>query len=188
MPCGGDLVGTWTAAACSRTVSGVVNLAGVGLSTECLTAPVTGSLRVSGNVTFDEVMTYSDYTTISGESTFELAPACLEVSGTKTTCDRLGSPLLSLGYDSLTCVSNAVNGGCTCTGTVLQTGGLAHVSYERSTNGTYATAGNDVTLTSLEDGTEYSYCVSPDAQLLTLSLQTVARIGTVADLIILVKP
>ena len=187
-PCGGDLVGTWTAAACSLTLAGVATLSGLGFSLECMSAPVLGSLSVTGTVTFNDDMTYSDNTITTGTSTLELAPVCLEISGTQTTCDVLANPLQSLGYDSITCVSNAVTGGCTCSNTIRRDGGLAFVADNASSSGVYTTAGNYVTLTSLGDDTEYSYCVSRDAQVLTLSLQTVARIGTVADPIVLVKP
>jgi hypothetical protein len=183
-PCGGDLVGTWTASACSLTVSGVVDLRNLGLSPDCTSPPVTGSLRVTGTVTFHEDMTYSDETTTSGESTFELVPECTQMAA---TCEVLQTPLLSLGFASLTCVTNAVN-GCTCTGTILQTGGLALVVYDPSTSGTYTTGGDDVTLTSDGVVTTYSYCVLREAKLLTLSPQTAGINGTVADPIVLVKP
>jgi hypothetical protein len=185
-PCGGDLIGTWVAAECSLSLTGVVNLSEIGLSTECMSPPVTGSVRVTGSVTFHE-MTYSDDTITSGEVTFELDPACLVISGTMTTCDRLGPFLQYLGYKSVSCTVNAVTMGCSCMGTIQQTGGLAFISHDASTSGTYATEGDDVTLSEFGIDTEYSYCVSDDAQVLALSLRAVARTGTIADPIVLLK-
>jgi hypothetical protein len=185
-PCGGDLIGTWVAAGCSLSLSGVVDVSGIGLSTECLSPPVTGSVQITGSVTFDE-MTYSDHTVTSGDARFELGPECLEISGTMTTCDVLANPLQSLGYRSVSCTVNAATMGCSCIGTIQQMGGLGFISHDASTSGTYATEGDDVTLSEFGIDTEYSYCVSDDAQLLALSLQTVSRTGTLADPIVLVK-
>ena len=53
------------------------------------------------------------------------------------TCDGAGSLLgAALGYSSAACTS-AADGGCTCTGKVLQTGGLGLVSSAPTTNGNH---------------------------------------------------
>jgi hypothetical protein len=146
--------------------------------------PVAGWLRVNGTVTFAGE-TFLDETITSGESTFELGEACLPL--TVVTCDMVESPLQTLGYASVTCVPNETTRGCACTGTVRQTGGLAVVSFDPSTTGTYVTSGDRVTLTSLGIDTEYASCVSPGAESLSLSLVTVAKTGTVTDPIGFVK-
>jgi hypothetical protein len=153
-------------------------------------APVTGYLQVSGAVTFDEMThSYSDNTITSGESTFELARECLLISGTETTCLDLGVALArALGYASVRCVSNAATLGCTCSATVYQTGGLGFVSYDASTEGTYATTGNHLTLTAFEGGTEYDFCASQRTQVLNLTLTENARTGAVADPIAFLRP
>ena len=185
--CDGELLGNWIATDCSLPVSGVVDLTGLGFSPECSAAPVTGSLRVTGSLTFEEML-YSDDTITTGESTFELPPACLWISGTETTCGLLDTPLQSFfGYDSVTCSPNAATEGCTCTGIVDQTGGLGFVSYDPSTRGTYSSAGNQVTLSAFEGDTEYASCVSQDAQVLNLSLVSVAKTGAVTAPIAFVK-
>jgi hypothetical protein len=144
---------------------------------------VAGSLRVSGAVTFDGA-TFRDETLTSGESTFELDEACVSIG---ITCDQVESPLKSLGYASATCVPNETTFGCTCTGTVRQTGGLALVSFDASTSGSYVTSGDHLTLTAFGIETEYASCVSQGAESLSLSLVTVARTGTVAAPIRFVK-
>ena len=145
MPCGGDVVGTWTAAPCRLTVTGNADLSGFGL--DCTSAPVTGSLRVTGTWTASSDGKYTDNTTTSGDAQLELPPECLRVSGTTTTCERLGGSLQALGYASLTCTDNSASGGCTCSATVQQAGGLALVSIDASTTGTYTTSNNNLVTT-----------------------------------------
>jgi hypothetical protein len=188
--CDDDLNGSWLATACPLEVSGVVDLSGLGLLPECSTAPVNGYLQVSGSVTFDETMHYSDGTITSGESTFELAPECVAI----TTCDTLSGVLArALGYASVSCVDNAATLGCTCSATVYQTGGLAFVSHAASTSGTYATTGSRVVLNAFESDTEdsvreYDFCASQRAQVLNLSLMRISKTGAVVDPIAFVKP
>jgi hypothetical protein len=179
------LVGTWTSNACPLKVSGFVDLSGLGFGTECTSAPVLGALSVTGTVTFNADKTYVDNTISSGESNFQLGPECLLISGTQTTCERLQGPLSSLGYASVRCESNMVSGGCTCTGTFSQDGGLGFLSLDSSSSGTYTTTRNTVTLTSFAENTEYSYCASPDARRLALTLQRVAISGALIHPIVL---
>ena len=93
----------------------------------------------------------------------------------------------ALGYASVRCVTNEETLGCTCVGNVEQSGGLGFISFDASTSGTYATNGNEVTLTTFGDDTQYASCVSPSAETLTLALVTVAKTGEVADPIGFVK-
>jgi hypothetical protein len=183
--CGGDVVGTWTVAACPLTVTGTADLTGLGLDPDCMSGPVTGSLQVSGTFTAVAGGTYMDNTSTTGETQFDLISECLELSGTRTTCDEIDGPLISLGFTALVCIDNAMTGGCSCTGTINQTGGLAFVSFDAATSGTYTTAGNTLVTTAFSNDTEYPYCVA--ANTLTMTLQSVARVGTVMGPIVLQK-
>ena len=126
-----------------------------------------------------------DDTTTSGEEVLELPAGCLTVSGTTTTCDELGSPLRAMGFASATCIDNAATGGCTCTATVQQTGGMAVVSIDASTSGTFTTADNKLVTTAFQIDTEYSYCVSGNT--LTMTPQGELKAGTVTGPIVLQK-
>ena len=103
------------------TVSGALDVGLAGAA--CPSAPVTGSLAVTGTFTANADRTYSDNTTTTGEEHFTLGPSCLVISSTPVTCDGAASIIKSLGYASLTCTPTP-GGGCTCAGTVHQTGGL----------------------------------------------------------------
>jgi len=180
-PCGGTLVGSWKAAPCTLTVSGMVDMAATGLA--CPSAPVTGSLEVSGTWTAEAGGTYTDATTTSGQLVIELPPACKMISGTTTTCDRV--VLGALGLDSLTCVDNTTTTGCTCTAAVDQAGRPALIAVEHPMSGTFTTAGNSVVMTGDGRTTEYSYCVSENT--LTMKLATAGQVGTVTGNIVLQK-
>lgn len=182
-PCGGDIVGTWVAAGSCLPVSGMADMTGFGLG--CTTAPVTGMLAVSGTWTANPDGTFMDQTTTSGDSQIELPPACLNVSGTTTTCDRLGGALQALGYSLVTCIDATSGGGCTCTATADQTGGLAMVAFGPPQSGTYMTA-NNVMTTSANSTTEYAYCVTGNTMVVTP--QTTGKTGTLAGTIVLMKP
>jgi hypothetical protein len=156
-------------------------MSGFGLG--CSAGPVTGSLEVSGTWTANADGTFSDQTTTSGESEIRLPPSCLNVSGTVTTCNRVGGPLQALGFSSVTCEA-AADGGCTCAATAMQTGGLAILSLDASTSGMYSSANNVVTATA-RTAVEYSYCVSGNT--LTISPQSTSKTGTVTGTIALQK-
>ncbi len=182
-PCGGDVVGTWVAAGSCLPVSGMADMTGFGLG--CTAAPVTGTLEVTGTWTANADGTFMDQTTTSGDSQIELPSACLNVSGTTTTCDRLGGALQALGYSLVTCVDAASGGGCACSATAEQTGGLAMLAFGAPTSGTYTTAGNVLTTTASSNST-YDYCVSGDTLIMTP--QGPGRTGTLAGTIVLVRP
>jgi hypothetical protein len=180
-PCGGTLVGGWTAASCALTVSGMVDMAATGLM--CASAPVTGSLRVSGTWTAEAGGTYMDATTTSGELKVELPEACKRISGTTTTCDRV--VLGALGLNSIVCVDNTTTMGCTCTATVNQEGRPALIAVEHPSSGTFVVDGKSVVMTGEGRDTKYAYCVSGNT--LTMTLETAGQVGTVTGNIVLQK-
>jgi len=153
--CGGNVIGTWTVGSSCLAVSGNLDVSGFGLG--CTSMPVTGSLQVTGTWTANSDGTYSDNTSTSGNQQITVPAVCLNVSGTTTTCDRIGGPLSGLGYASINC-TNAAGGGCTCAADLQQTGGIGLASADPQTSGNYSTADNVVTV----DSAQYSYCVSGD--------------------------
>jgi hypothetical protein len=172
-PCGGDVVGTWTVTSSCLNVSGQLDMSPLGLG--CASAAVTGSLKVTGTWTARSDGTYSDNTTTTGDEVFSLPASCLNISGTTITCEGLASVFPILGYDSVSCTS-ATSGGCTCPATVKQTGWAGVVTFDASTSGKYATAGNVVTL----DGeAKYSYCVSGSQMTWTPQSTSPTTTGTV---------
>jgi len=175
-PCGGDVVGTWTVTSSCLKVTGELDLGLVGAG--CPSAPVTGSLQVTGTWTANADGTYSDNTTTSGEEQFTLAPSCLVISSAPVTCDGAANLLKSLGYFSLTC-RDVAGGGCTCSGTVQQTGAIGLVSPAPSTNGSYTTSGNEVTISGDSGDTKYSYCVSARTVTMTPESTSPTMTGTI---------
>lgn len=181
--CGGDVVGTWVVAGSCLPVSGMANVSGFGLG--CTAAPVTGLLEVTGTWTARADGTFTDQTITSGDSQLELPPECLNVSGTITTCDRLGGAFQALGYASVLCTDAASGGGCTCLASAEQAGGLAIVALGAPSSGTYATA-NGVLTTSAGVDTEYAYCVSGNTLIMTP--QTTGATGALTGTMAFVKP
>jgi non-reducing end alpha-L-arabinofuranosidase len=175
-PCGGDITGTWTVTSSCLKVTGGLDLASFGAG--CATAPVTGSLQVTGTWTANADGTYTDNTTTSGDEHFTLAPSCLVISSTPVTCKGAGGLLTSLGYSSVTCV-DAAGGGCTCSATVQQNGALGLVSPAPSMNGNYTSAGNLLTLSGDAGDTKYSYCVSANTVTMTPQSANPTMTGTI---------
>ncbi|HET6145995.1 MAG TPA: arabinofuranosidase catalytic domain-containing protein [Polyangia bacterium] len=138
-------------------MTGALNLGLFGAG--CAFAPVTGSLKVTGTLTANADGTYSDDTTTTGDEQFTLAPSCLVISSAPVTCSGAAGLLKGLGYSSLTC-PQAAGGGCTCSGTIQQPGGLGLPSVAASTNGNYTISGNVVTISGDSGDVRYSYCVS----------------------------
>jgi hypothetical protein len=182
-PCGGDVVGTWVAAGSCLPVSGNADISGFGLG--CTAAPIRGTFEVAGTWSAHTDGTFTDETTTSGDSQIDLPPECLNVSGTITTCDRLGGALQALGYASVTCADAASGGGCTCLASADQAGGLAMLSVGAASNGTYTVANNVVT-TSAGSNNEYAYCVSGNT--LVMTPRSAGATGTLTGTIVLVKP
>lgn len=180
-PCGGDVVGTWVVADSCVPVSGEANMSGFGLG--CTAAPVTGALEVTGSWIANADGTFTDQTTTAGDSVIELPPACLNVSGTITTCDRLDGALQALGYASVTC-ADAASGGCTCMASVQQTGGMAFVVLGASSDGRYALANDAFTVTGRAPR-EYAYCVAGTT--LTMTPQSANNAGMLMGTVVLQK-
>ena len=154
-PCGGDVVGTWTVTSSCLTVTGKLDLVGF-FGPDCTTAPVTGSLQVSGTWTAKADGTYTDNTKTTGHEQITLAQPCLKFSGTVLTCDQATGPVQSMGYSDVTCTS-APDGGCTCSATLDQSGSLGLVSNDPSTSGNFKVASNVITN---DDTNPYAYCVA----------------------------
>ncbi len=152
--CGGDIVGTWTVSDSCVSLGGEldVSLQGLGCAIGTVTAT---TIEVSGTWTANADGTYTDNLTWTGTETIGLSPDCLNVSGTTTTCDRVGSPMVGLGYhqglnyNSLDCVDDPATGGCTCTGVIEQV--------QNAVGGTYTVDANTVTTS---EGMVFSFCVA----------------------------
>ena len=177
--CGGNVVGTWTVSSSCLTLNDDnLDIAAAGLSpSTCSNVKLTGSLSVTGTWTANADTTYTDNTTTSGTAQIQLPSGCLLLSGTNVTCDRLASPLSGLGFapNSVTC-TEASGGGCTCTGTIQQSGGIGLLSSDAQTSGNYATSGNTFTA----DGTTtYSYCVAGNQLTVTPQPTSPATTGTI---------
>ena len=173
VPCGGDVVGTWTVTSSCLRVTGQLDMSMLSLG--CASASVTGALQVTGTWTAKADGTYSDNTTTSGNEQIILPASCLTVSGTAITCQGFTSLLAALGYEAVSCTGVA-GGGCTCSASVAQTGGTGLVSIDAQTSGTYKASGNVVTT----DGVaRYSYCVSGNRMTWTPQSTSPTTTGTV---------
>src|SRR5579863_861889 len=175
--CGGDLVGTWTVTSSCLNVTGSLDLSLVGAG--CPSAPVTGSLQVTGTWTVNADGTYSDDTLTSGAEQFTLGSSCLVISSTPVTCDGAASIIKNLGYASLTCTT-AAGGGCSCSATVQQSGGLGLLSVAPTTTGNYTPSGNQVTLTGDAGDTQYAYCASANTLKMTPQSTSPTMTGTIS--------
>lgn len=154
VPCGGDMGGLWTVTSSCLQVSGQADLSTLGLG--CASAPIAGTLRVTGMLAVKSDGSYWGNMSHAGEVVLALPASCLAVSGTLVTCDVLAPVFLSLGYATNSCVP-AADGGCTCSATVKQTGGLGQILVSTPTEGTYKTADSVVTFNDVQ---RYSYCVT----------------------------
>ena len=181
--CGGDVVGTWAVAGSCLPVTGVLDMTGFGLN--CSTAPIDGALEVTGTLTLSDDGKVTDNTTTTGEAEIAMAAECLTLSGTVTTCDRLEDPILARGFATADCVDDAETGGCSCTASADQAGGMGFLSLDYWETANYTTADNTLTVSVFGDPWEYAYCVEETT--LTMTPQTVSKIGTVAGTIALLK-
>ncbi|MDF3070140.1 MAG: hypothetical protein K0R38_5741 [Polyangiaceae bacterium] len=182
--CGGEVAGVWFATSSCLPVTGMADLAELGIG--CKVAPVSGKLAVTGNLTLGADGMLSDNTTTTGDVVMELVPECLDVSGTKTKCDRISSPLSAAGFSDITCVdSTMTTGGCTCTGKVMQMGSLGWMAFDPPKMGTYKTASNVLTLTTSVKALDYAYCVEGNFMKVTPSTKTV--LGQVAGTVVFQK-
>jgi hypothetical protein len=179
--CGGDVVGNWIVRECPLELTGPVDVSTLGLG--CSSGrTVSGSLSVSGKWTVASSGEIIDTTTTRGVHEFTLPPACLEVQA--GTCEPLAVPLeRGLGYETVECVDNVERGGCICTGTFSQQGGLAEVSPIPLWMGTYTTQGTVLTTSDRGLVRSYDYCVRNDALILTLPAP--GKLGQVTGSIVL---
>jgi len=137
------------------SVSGELDLQAMfGLT--CPSGQVTGSLQVTGTLTLNANGTFTDATHTTGTAHVTLPPACLTLSGSPVTCDRLASQLSSGYYSAATCTDSA--GGCSCDATIDQMGSLGHSSGDALMVGNFTTSQNNLTVT--QDSTAYGYCVA----------------------------
>jgi hypothetical protein len=184
MPCGGDVVGTWTVVDSCLNVSGEVDLSDFGLG--CSAAPTTGALEVIGTWrASSDGMTVSDNTSTSGNATIDVPAECAATSSLAITCASLAVPLAPhLGYASLVCVDSE-SAWCGCSATFEQAGGMGLISASPITTGTYTTADGVLTVSDGTSRAEYSYCSSENTMI--LSLKSVANTGAVTGTIVLQK-
>jgi hypothetical protein len=179
------VVGTWTVAGSCLNVGEVVNMSSFGLG--CSEAPISGTMEVSGSMTFNADGTFTDMTTTTGAAEILLPGSCLEVSGTVTQCTAIGSPLTSAGFATVDCVDagpEPLTDGCTCAATLDQAAGPAFPSIDVKADGSYTTADTTLTASYFTD-VEYSYCVA--ANILTMTPLTVGKTGTASGEIVLQK-
>ena len=139
----------------------------------CETAPVTGTLQVSGTWTANANGTFTDATKTTGTEKLTLPVACLTLSAAKVTCDRLAAVMEGAYYETVNCTDSA-DGGCACTATVNQTGTMGFVVSSANTDGNFTTANSTITIT--QDSTSYAYCASSNK--LTITPQGTSPITT----------
>jgi len=171
--CGGDVVGTWNVSSTCLNVTGRLNVSLIGMT--CSPPPVSGSLQVTGTWIADSNASYTDNTTTTGYEKFTLDASCLIISSTPTTCSGAANVLTALGFASVTCTPMA-SGGCDCSTTINQVGGIGLVSPLASASGSYDTSGNVLTA----DATlKYSFCASGNTLTLTPQSTSMTTTGTI---------
>jgi len=184
--CGGDvanLVGTWTVSASCLAVSGNLDMSSAGI--DCTSSTLSNeSLKVTGSITFDGTsMMYTDNTTTTTTAPAQIAlgATCKNLSGTNTTCQRLGDVAVpNMGYTSSpVCADDSATGGCACTGGVNQTGGIGVVSNNPGTNDTYSASGTVLALMNGHAAVNYQYCVSGSTLTLTPQTTGITTTGTI---------
>lgn len=163
--CGGEVAGVWFASSSCLPLSGTADVSAFGLG--CKMAMAVGKLEVTGNWTLGADGKISDNTTTTGEVAMEMPMECLDISGTKTTCDRLPRQLASIGLKETVCVDSTVTtGGCTCNGKLNQMGSMGHIAFDTLKMGMYTAADNKLKTMGL-DNVEYDYCVQGDIMTVT---------------------
>lgn len=163
-PCGGSVVGTWNVTSGCLGVSGSIDVqAAFGLS--CPTGKLSGSLTVSGTWTAKANGTFVDGTTTTGTEEIALPSDCKVLSQAPVTCQKIGTVMQGY-FDTVAC-TDASDGGCTCSGTIKQTGSMGFITTDPQASGNYTTASNTITIT--QDESKYSYCVNSNQ--LSMSVQ-----------------
>ena len=178
--CGGSVVGTWNVSSSCLTLSATnLDISAAGLDPSmCTNVKLTGNITVSGTWTANANGTYTDNTITSGTTTAELPSGCLNLSGTRVTCDGISRPFEGLGFSAVTCVDAATGGGCTCTGTIQHPGSMGRLSVDPQMSGGYTTANNTITTDSVPEA-KYSYCVSGNMLTLTPQSTNPLQAGTI---------
>jgi hypothetical protein len=77
----------------------------------CKEVAAKGELTVTGNWTLNADGSISDNTTTTGTVNLEVQPACLNISGTVTKCDRLPAQLEGLGLKESVCTNSVITTG-----------------------------------------------------------------------------
>ena len=135
---------------------------------------------MTGSLSANPDGTYSDDTVTSGTIEFTLDDACLVYSSTVMDCDQASRIVATLGFSEVSCAA-AAGGGCSCSGTVQQDGGLGLLGSYPSASGTYTTSANVLTATDSDTHyeTQYSYCVSGSTLSMTPQSTTPTTTGAV---------
>lgn len=160
--CGGVLAGSWTVVGACLGVEGKADLDRWGLG--CPSAPVQGSLAVTGNFSVSDSGVLVDDTETSGDLEFDLAPSCLMISGVPVACEKVAALFPAVGLHSATC--QAVGSSCRCRAAYEGAGSMGLVSMFPITAGTARVDTSNTFVTS--DGTadavpeSYSYCSKND--------------------------
>lgn len=181
--CGGEVAGVWFASSSCLPLTGTADISAFGLG--CKMVMAVGKLEVTGNWTLGADGKISDNTTTTGEVAMEMPMECLDISGTKTTCDRLPRQLASLGLKEAVCVDSTVTtGGCTCNGTLDQMGSMGHIAFDQLKMGTYTTADNKLKTMGV-DNVEYDYCVQDD--IMTVTPKVAPNLGVLNGTVVFQK-
>lgn len=146
-PCGGDLVGTWTAYGFCAAGS-----TGLEAFPACNDAVVDGSPDVEGSITFNADGTYSQDTAVSGHVRYEYDDDCVT--------QMLGGMMTAEAYCQMMQALVPASGG-TLTGTCAYAGGWCKCNLTMNAtdraSGTYTTANSTITL---DGGSADPYCVA----------------------------
>jgi hypothetical protein len=159
-PCGGNIVGSWQLTSECVDVESLQPTA----QTACVDASITAAIvSVSGNLTFNADMSYTESATTTAIFVWHFPASCLNGA----TCDAFGSAAqqgLPAGV-TFTCTGPA---DCDCTEGTIGTG---------SDSGTYSTSGSVLSITSDTTGPATgAYCVQGSTlHLITLDNTTIIR-------------
>jgi hypothetical protein len=148
-PCGGDVVGTWTATSgCVNATYAMMSFES-GLAGACPTATLSATkISVSGSMSLNSDLTYSSTGTETVSFSVNLPSSC-----TQGQCAALGAYLQS---------SLGAGSSASCTGTSSCACSLTE-QVNDDDSGTYTTTGSTLTTTSATTGTSaQSYCVKDD--------------------------
>jgi len=159
--CGGNLVGTWTVTSTCLAAPAALDVSRLGLG--CSSVPAKGTISAQGSLTFYASGAYTDDTTTFGQETLTLPASCLNISGTRISCQTFAPLLTVLGYASASC-ANRADGGCDCDTVIKQAGSLGYVALgSGAVKGSYTSTSAKVVF----DGVRpYPFCASADKLIL----------------------